>query len=31
MDNEGEEFIADLLILKLGGCNIVLGVDWMGR
>ncbi|XP_052205446.1 uncharacterized protein LOC127810169 isoform X2 [Diospyros lotus] len=26
---QGEEFEADLRLLKLGGCDIVLGVDWM--
>jgi len=26
---QGKEFKADLRILKLGGCDIVLGVDWM--
>jgi len=25
---QGHEFMADLQILKLGGCDIVLGVDW---
>ena len=25
----GEEYQADLRLLKLGGCHIVLGVDWM--
>ena len=25
----GEEFVADLRLLKLGGCDAVLGVDWM--
>jgi len=26
---QGEEFSTDLRILELGGCDIVLGVDWM--
>ena len=26
---QGEAFVADLRLLKLGGCNMVLGVDWM--
>lgn len=26
---QGEEFEADLRLLKLGGCDVVLGVDWM--
>jgi len=26
---EGYEFAMDLRILKLGGCHIVLGVDWI--
>ena len=26
---QGETFEADLRLLKLGGCQIVLGVDWM--
>jgi len=25
----GQEFSANLQILKLGGCHVVLGVDWM--
>lgn len=25
----GERFATDLRLLKLGGCDIVLGVDWM--
>ena len=25
----GEKFVADLRLLKLGGCDVVLGVDWM--
>jgi len=25
----GHEFAVDLRILKLGGCHIILGVDWM--
>jgi len=25
----GEAFEANLRLLKLGGCDIVLGVDWM--
>ena len=25
----GQEFPTDLRILKLGGCHIVLGVDWL--
>jgi len=25
----GQEFLANLRILKLGGCHVVLGVDWM--
>ena len=25
----GEDFVANLRLLKLGGCNVVLGVDWM--
>ena len=26
---QGESFEADLRLLKLGGCDMVLGVDWM--
>ena len=26
---QGEEYITELWLLKLDGCNIVLGVDWM--
>lgn len=26
---QGEEFSTDLRILELGGCDIILGVDWM--
>lgn len=26
---QGVEFMADLRVLELGGCDIVLGVDWM--
>ena len=26
---QGEEFEADLCLLKLGGCDMVLGVNWM--
>ena len=26
---QGNEFKVDLRILELGGCDIVLGVDWM--
>lgn len=26
---QGQEFQVDLRILELGGCDIVLGVDWM--
>ena len=26
---QGYEFSTDLRILQLGGCHIVLGVDWM--
>jgi len=25
----GEEFVADLRLLNLGDCDVVLGVDWM--
>lgn len=25
------EFSADLRILKLGGCHVILGVDWMKK
>ena len=27
---QGQEFTMDLRVLELGGCNIILGVDWMG-
>ena len=26
---QGEKFDADLRLLKLGGCDVVLGIDWM--
>ena len=26
---QGVEFVANLRVLELGGCDIVLGVDWM--
>jgi len=26
---QGERFEADLSLLQLGGCDVVLGVDWM--
>ena len=26
---QGERFEADLRLLQLGGCDVVLGVDWM--
>jgi len=26
---QGEQFVTDLRLLKLGGCDIVLRVDWM--
>ena len=26
---QGQEFFMDLSVLELGGCDIVLGVDWM--
>ena len=26
---QGEDYQADLRLLKLGGCHIILGVDWM--
>ena len=26
---QGEGFEVDLRLLKLGGCDVVLGVDWM--
>ena len=26
---QGENFEADLKLLNLGGCDVVLGVDWM--
>ena len=26
---QSQEFVADLWVLELGGCDIVLGVDWM--
>ena len=26
---QGEEFEVDLKLFKLGGCDVVLGVDWM--
>ena len=29
MEMHGEPFKVDLRLLKLGGCDIVLGVDWM--
>ena len=28
-DMQGEQFVTDLRLLKLGGCDIVLRVDWM--
>ena len=28
---QGEEFQANLRLLRLGGCHIVLGVDWMRK
>ncbi|XP_026410826.1 uncharacterized protein LOC113306056 [Papaver somniferum] len=27
---QGHEFQYDMILLKLGGCDMVLGVDWMG-
>ena len=28
---QGAEFVANLRVLELGGCDIVLGVDWMRK